>query len=143
VKGVPRSYDILVSSTIRVLAAVIASADGRYLVGLRPRAKRHGNLWEFPGGKVELGESDAQALARELTEELGVTLQHLGAQRFVRQDPGSPYEIVFVDARINGTPTPLEHEALGWFTPAELAAMPLAPSDAAFVQQLGTRPNTP
>ncbi|MCU0622508.1 MAG: (deoxy)nucleoside triphosphate pyrophosphohydrolase [Gemmatimonadaceae bacterium] len=123
----------------RVLAAVL-ERDGRLLVARRPAHKRHGGLWEFPGGKVEPGESDAQALARELHEELGLTAVRLGAVRFERRDEDSPFLIVFREASAAGDPAPLEHEALAWATPAELAAYPLAPSDAAFVQHLLSAP---
>jgi len=119
----------------RVLAAVV-TRDDRLLVGRRPADKRHGGLWEFPGGKVEPGEDDHAAMARELREELAVTLMRLGDVRFVRHDDGSPFEIVFRDVSIQGEPVALEHAAIGWFTAAELAAMPLAPSDAAFVAEL-------
>ena len=60
-------------ATIRVIAAVIARGD-RLLVCQRPPHKRHGGLWEFPGGKCEPGESDLEAARRELHEELGVEL---------------------------------------------------------------------
>lgn len=120
---------------IRVLAAVL-TRDGRHLVARRPAHKRHGGLWEFPGGKVEPDETDAQALARELHEELGLHDVRLGPVRFECHDDGSPYHIVFVDAEAAGDPRPLEHDTLAWATPAELAAYPLAPSDAAFARHL-------
>jgi mutator protein MutT len=119
----------------RVLAAVVAR-DDRLLVGRRPAHKRHGGLWEFPGGKVEPGEDDHAAMARELLEELDVLLLRLGDVRFVRHDDGAPFEIVFRDVHIQGEPVAVEHEAVGWFTLDELRAMPLAPSDAAFVAEL-------
>jgi mutator protein MutT len=119
----------------RVLAAVL-ERDGRYLVARRPRHKHHGGLWEFPGGKVEPGESDATAIARELAEELGLATVTVGDIRFERHDTGGPYTIVFMDVAAQGDPTPLEHDDLAWATPAELAAFPMAPSDAAFVQHL-------
>lgn len=121
--------------TARVLAAVIEH-DGRYLLGRRPAEKRHGGLWEFPGGKVEVGETDAEAMARELREELDLTLVTLGAQRFVARDGTSPFEIVFVDTIVRGTPRALEHSALAWISPAKFSEYVLAPSDQVFAQSM-------
>ncbi len=120
---------------IRVLAAVLCR-DGRYLIARRSTAARHGGLWEFPGGKVEPGETDDAALARELREELGLEHTRSGAVLFERRDPGSPYLIVFVAVETDESPVAREHEALAWATPAQLAAYPLAPSDAAFAAHL-------
>lgn len=119
----------------RVVAAVI-ERDGRYLVCRRPAHKRHGGLWEFPGGKCELGESDAEAVRRELREELGVEGRLTGSALFTAADPGSPFEIVFLPVMIVGEPVCHEHEALAWGTPAELLGMALAPSDRGFVEGL-------
>jgi mutator protein MutT len=119
----------------RVLAALI-HRDGRWLIGRRPAHKRHGGLWEFPGGKVEPGEDDVAAMARELREELGLTLTTLGAERCVVHDAGSPFEIVFVDVEAHGEPVAHEHEALAWVALHEFGAYALAPSDAACVRQL-------
>lgn len=136
----PRPYRPAVpTAPIRVLAAMLARGD-RLLVARRPAHKRHGGLWEFPGGKVEPGETDAQALARELAEELGLGGVVAGRVRFERRDHGSPFTIVFLEATAAGEPQPLEHDALAWATPAELAAYPMAPSDAAFVQHLLSGP---
>ena len=122
-------------ATIRVVAAVVA--DGaRLLVCQRPAHKRHGGLWEFPGGKCEPGETDAAALRRELHEELGVRVREVGAAEFAIADPGSPYLIAFVRAVIEDEPACHEHTALCWATPAELAALPLAPSDRRFAEWL-------
>ncbi len=120
---------------IWVVAAVIARA-GRFLLGQRPPLKRHGGLWEFPGGKLEPGESWRAGAARELAEELGLRLESMGGQRFEAHDPHSPYRIRFFEVEVSGTVDAREHSAVGWFTPKELAGMPLAPSDAAFVRTL-------
>ncbi len=121
--------------SVDVLAAVVRSGD-RILVCRRPRAKRHGGLWEFPGGKVKEGESWERAAARELREELGVELVRMGDPVFARQDPGSPFLVHFVDVAIVGEPEPREHEELRWAALSELAALPLAPADAAFAAHL-------
>lgn len=117
---------------IPVLAAVIRRAD-RYLVGKRPAHKRHGGLWEFPGGKLRPGESWLEAARRELGEELAVDVLGVGRVLYRKRDPGSDFVIVFVEVTIAADPEPREHDSLLWSTPAELRTMELAPSDAAFV----------
>ena len=125
-------------SSIPVLAAVIRR-DDRYLVCLRPAHKRHGNLWEFPGGKLEPDETLLAAGNRELTEELGVSALAVGEPLFSIADPGSPFLIEFVPTVIDGEPTCLEHTELRWATLAELPSLPLAPSDRKFVEYLLAR----
>jgi mutator protein MutT len=120
-------------SPVRVIAAVIARGD-TLLVCQRPLHKRHGGLWEFPGGKCEPGESDADAARRELREELGVEVVSVGSPELIVADPGSPFAIVFLPLEIAGEPTCHEHIALAWGTPAELGRLPLAPSDRVFVE---------
>jgi mutator protein MutT len=116
----------------RVLAAVVRRAD-TFLVCQRPLDKRHGGLWEFPGGKKEPGESDEDTARRELREELGVDVLSIGDEEFAIGDPGSPFLIAFVPTAITGEPTCHEHTALRWATLDELATMALAPSDRRYV----------
>lgn len=132
----PRSIP---SDPIPVVAAVARRGD-RYLVGRRPEHKRHGGLWEFPGGKLDPGESWAGGAARELEEELALTLVRLGRTLYETRDPRSPFVIRFIEAEVSGTIEAREHSAVGWFTPSELADMPMAPSDAAFVEEVLTGP---
>lgn len=122
----------LASKLVRVVAAVI-DRDGRLLVAQRPLEKRHGGLWELPGGKCEAGETDAVALARELREEFGVRLTHVSAVLAELNDSGSPYLIAFLSAAIEGEPECREHIALCWATVPELMSMPLAPTDHTFI----------
>lgn len=122
--------------TIRVVAAVIRRGD-RYLVAQRPAGSRHAGQWEFPGGKVEAGESDAEALGRELREELDVHTLSVGAPVAVQQDPGTPFTIVYLPVAIAGEPVCLDHAQLRWITPAELKRLALAPADARFASTLG------
>jgi mutator protein MutT len=123
---------------IRVLAAVV-QRDGRYLICQRPLNKRHGGLWEFPGGKCEPGETDVDAARRELREELGVAVIEVGAELFAVHDAGSPFLIAFVPVSFDGEPACLEHLALAWETPQALDDYALAPSDRAFVDWLKAR----
>ena len=83
-------------SLVRVLAAVVRR-DGRVLLAQRPAHKRHGQLWEFPGGKLAAGEDCLAAARRELHEELGIRVESIGATLFERQDPGSEFLIQFVE----------------------------------------------
>lgn len=122
-------------SEIHVIAAVLIR-QGRFLVCQRPAHKRHGNLWEFPGGKLEPGESFLEAATRELSEELDLIVTSIGATRFIAHDPGSKFVINFVDVEASGTPKPIEHSGLKWCSPAELLILPLAPSDLLFAQKI-------
>lgn len=116
---------------IRVLAAVIRRGD-RYLLCLRPADKRHGGLWEFPGGKLESGENLFDAASREMEEELGVGALSVGNTLYRAQDPGSPFVIEFVEVDIQGTPEPREHDEIRWATVREIQQLRLAPADHAF-----------
>lgn len=120
---------------IRVVAAVVQRGD-RYLVCLRPTQKRHGGLWEFPGGKCEPSETDLAATSRELHEELAVAVTSVGTQLFAVNDPGSPFLIVFLPATIEGEPSAHEHTAVAWQTLEMLSELPLAPSDGQFVAHM-------
>ena len=121
-----------------VLAAVI-QRDGQYLICQRPAHKRHGGLWEFPGGKLESGETHQDAARRELAEELGVDVQTVGTPLFSVADPGSEFVIEFVPVTIEGEPRCIEHSAVQWLTIDELAKLALAPSDRLFVEFLSSR----
>lgn len=117
-----------------VVAAVIRRED-TVLLGLRPEGKRHASRWEFPGGKVLEGESFADALRRELREELRVSLMRTGEPMFATRDPGSRFEIHFVPVEIEGEPRPLEHRELRWVEIGALDSLPLAPADARFAKE--------
>ncbi len=127
-------------ASIRVAAAVIPNG-GTYLMTQRPAGSHGGGFWEFPGGKIEAGESPAEALVRELREELGVevetgallsTLEHAYPDRHV--------ELHFLEATIvGGEPQALEVADLGWFTPAEMPGLPVLPADAPLVEMLASR----
>ena len=145
VRGEPRSARVGVShaddggeAPIRVLAAIISRGPD-YLICQRPAHKRHGGLWEFPGGKLEPGETDVDAARRELREELGVRVSAVGAEQFIAHDDGSPFLIAFVPVEIDGEPTCIEHSALAWTPREALLSYALAPSDRRFVEWLATK----
>ena len=128
------------SREIRVVAALIETVPGRFLVQQRLPDKSRALLWEFPGGKVEAGETDAQALVREAREELGVELE-VGEQRF---EVRHAYEDLTVDlhlyaARIRrGTPTALGAHALRSATPEQMLAMPFCEADLPLLRSLAS-----
>lgn len=123
------------SDPIDVVAAVIRDHRGYLLVARRPDAKRHGGLWEFPGGKVDPGESLPAAVDRELEEELALTTESVvEPPLLIEGDPGHPFRIIFMDTVAHGTAELMEHTALAWIGPPWQPQLPLAPSDAAFVQ---------
>ncbi|HTS81241.1 MAG TPA: (deoxy)nucleoside triphosphate pyrophosphohydrolase [Myxococcaceae bacterium] len=130
------------SREVRVVAALIETAPGRFLVQQRLPGKSRGLLWEFPGGKVEPGETDAEALVREAREELGVVLE-VGSERFQARHA---YEDLTVDlhlyaARIReGTPAPLGAHALRAASAEEMLAMPFCEADLPLLRRLASEP---
>ena len=118
-----------------VLAAVIERNEC-YLICKRPDHKRHGGLWEFPGGKIETDETDYDAAFRELREELDVTVTRVSEAVFKRQDEGSVFSIEFVPVKIVGEPQDIEHTGHSWVRAEDLLSFNLAPSDRIFVQAI-------
>lgn len=122
---------------VRVIAAVV-ERGGLFLLCRRPSHKRHGGMWEFPGGKIEKGESDFEAASRELAEELGVTVRSVASSHFTATDPGSHFVIEFMPVEIDGSPQCIEHSEIRWVSLAEMIHLELAPSDRRFVEHLLT-----
>ncbi len=120
---------------VDVVAAVVRR-DGKYLLCLRPKHKRHGGLWEFPGGKVEKGEGFDEALRREIAEELGLSTVRVGEVLFTSQEHDSVFRIHFIQAEVSGVPVPHEHEQVSWRSVEDMTQMALAPIDFKFVQTL-------
>ena len=119
---------------IPVVAAVIRR-ENKVLLGRRPDHKRHGGLWEFPGGKIDEGESEADAVTRELLEEFGVETMSVGQVIYECRDPGSQFLVRFLDVGIRGKPELTEHTEISWVEPDSLPTLGLAPCDARFVAE--------
>ncbi len=123
--------------TIRVVAAVL-ERDGRYLITQRRPTAVLPLMWEFPGGKVELGESDAQALKREVLHRLGADIECGKLISFVSH----PYEHYVVDLFlyecriVEGELEPLAVNAYKWVASAEFDQYPFTPADEASMNKL-------
>jgi 8-oxo-dGTP diphosphatase len=122
---------------VRVTAGII-EGDGKVLIGRRKPGKHMGGKWEFPGGKIEPGETPEQSLARELDEELGVRVQvgRFLCRAFFEGDGVSLELLVYRVECVEGIPALHEHEELRWVRPEELLSYDLADSDRAVVEKL-------
>jgi len=142
-KKFPRGRDLANNPTaILVVAAALRDESGRWLMQRRPAHKQHGGLWEFPGGKVEPGETPGAALVRELNEELTITVapDDLTTSSFAsgEGEGGSPAIVIllYTAARWSGVPRAEEGGEVGWFTTAEIAALDRPPLDVALCAQV-------
>jgi 8-oxo-dGTP diphosphatase len=134
----PPRRDVNQRQSRRVIVAAVIVIDGRVLACERSAPPEVAGRWEFPGGKVEPGESDAEALARECVEELGVRVE-VGA----RVGPDVPLARgravlrVFAVTLLNGDrPRALEHAAIRWLAVDELNSVPWLPADRPIVDEL-------
>jgi 8-oxo-dGTP diphosphatase len=121
-----------------VAAALIYDSQGRVLITERPSGKTLAGYWEFPGGKVEPGESGEAALRRELLEELGVRAGALRAVFELRHEyPERHVELeVWAVDEYRGVPAALEGQKLRWERPAGLRGIALLPADLPIVEWL-------
>lgn len=121
---------------IAVVAAAMRDAEGRILMQRRPAGKEHGGLWEFPGGKVEPGETPRDALVRELNEELTIGADGASAAplAFAESAPtnGRPGIVILLyDVTAwTGEPVPEPGSAIGWYAPESIGELPLPPLDS-------------
>ena len=121
---------------IQVVASIL-EAGGRILIGRRTPAQSHPLQWEFPGGKVESGESPEQALARELEEELGI--RHAAGEeitRYLFTYPGKdPIELIFFRVTsFEGEPRNLVFHEMRWEPPASLHDLDFVEGDRDFLR---------
>jgi len=125
-------------SRLRVVAAAIFDADRRVLIAQRPEGKHMAGWWEFPGGKVANGESDADALVRELREELGVEARaHREITTMSHEYPDRIVELVLWHASIaSGEPRGLDGQQLQWVGCQFLGNVGLLPADLPLIPAL-------
>src|SRR5262245_55165834 len=118
---------------VLVAACVLLDANGRILIAKRPRGRPLAGLWEFPGGKVEAGESPEHALIRELAEELGVDIAERDLAPLTFASHAYPdFHLLmplFLCRRWKGEVTPHEGQELAWVKPAELDVYAMPPAD--------------
>ncbi|GEP00489.1 (deoxy)nucleoside triphosphate pyrophosphohydrolase [Methylobacterium haplocladii] len=120
-----------------VVAVALVDPDGRVLLAQRPPGKQLAGLWEFPGGKVEPGERPEETLIRELTEELGITVEEpcLAPLTFASHAYPDFHLLMplYICRRWQGTPRSMEGQALKWVRPGALRDMPMPPADAPLI----------
>ena len=123
-----------------VSAVALVDADGRVLLAQRPEGKSMAGLWEFPGGKVEAGESPEAALIRELQEELGVdTWQSCLAPLSFASHAYDGFHLLmplFICRKWQGIPEPREGQVLKWVRPMALRDYPMPPADIPLIPVL-------
>ena len=127
-------------SLLLVVACALVDADRRVLIAKRPEGGSMPGLWEFPGGKIEPGETPEQALIRELDEELGISTRTacLAPLTFASHAYESFHLLmpVFVCRKWTGFPEPRAHAALKWVRPTALRDYPMPPADLPLVAPL-------
>lgn len=131
-------------TVIPVVAAALVAPDGRVLMQQRRLGGAHGGLWEFPGGKVEPGESLESALLREIGEELGLRLDpaclrpvSFASDPALPPAPRAPHVILlYTCRRWSGEPECREGEAIAWFAPEDLSELAMPPLDYPLAEAL-------
>jgi 8-oxo-dGTP diphosphatase len=125
---------------VLVVAAALVDVDGRVLICQRPEGKQLAGLWEFPGGKIEPGESPEACLIRELKEELGIQVNAACLAPFVFASHGyDSFHLLmplYLLRRWEGEVEALEHSALKWVRPDRLHEYPMPPADLPLVAYL-------
>ena len=120
-----------------VVAAALTDADGRVLVQQRSAHRSMAGLWEFPGGKVEPGETPETALVRELREELGIDTETacLAPAGFASEALGSKHLLLllYVCRKWRGVPAALDAQGLKWVRPLDLHGLAMPPADSPLI----------
>ena len=127
---------------ITVAACALVDSDGRVLLAQRPPGKPMAGLWEFPGGKVEMGETPEQTVIRELEEELGIVVKEacLAPLTFASHTYPEFHLLMplYVCRRWDGLVTAREGQSLTWARPNRLRDYPMPPADVPLVAHLTT-----
>jgi len=126
--------------TLLVVAAVLINEKNEVLLAQRPKGKMMEGAWEFPGGKVEPGESPEAALIREIREELGIELAQEDLESFWFLSHSYPqFHLmmpVWTCRKWQGTPQALEHEDICWMKPSAMRSLPMIEADDPLVERL-------
>lgn len=123
---------------IEVAVGLILEDNGRVLVGQRTVRDRYFGKWEFPGGKLEIGESAEQALVRELHEEIGIEVRQLESLMTLEHDyPDRKVRLhVLRVSEFNGKVTSREGQALKWLHPSDLGELDFLEGNQPIIEQL-------
>lgn len=125
---------------MHVMAGVLLDSDGRVLLAQRPPGKHLAGMWEFPGGKLEEGESPCAGLARELREELAIEIDAQSSTPLVQVRWRYGDRALLLDAwrvcRWQGTARSMEGQALEWHPPGRIEPDTLAPADRLILHAL-------
>ena len=127
---------------VSVVACALIDPDGRVLIAQRPADKPMGGLWEFPGGKIEAGETPEETLIRELHEELSIAVKEACLAPFTFASHAYPdFHLLmplYVCRRWEGTAVALEGQQLAWVRVNRLRDYPMPPADEPLVSHLMT-----
>lgn len=129
-----------INPTITVVAAALVDGESKVLLQQRAPGRHMEGLWEFPGGKIEEGETPEAALVRELAEELGIEVSpaSLTPCAFASAPSGGRHLLLllYVCRKWKGSPQPLDASALQWVRTAEMQQLPMPPADEPLVAML-------
>lgn len=123
---------VATSHPLLVVSLAMFNSKGEILLAQRPKGKQYEDLWEFPGGKVEVGESKKQALIREIKEELGITLDINKLASPITYAKSAEIEIflyIYFEGEVKLNPIPQEKQKICWVSPSEMKKYSMPPLD--------------